>query len=487
MPRFNASQAEAIRAGNQNILVSAAAGSGKTTVMVEKIRETLLRDPEASISQFLVITFTRDAARNMKDKLRGLLEQASRDGSEQASRALSEIETASISTIHSFCTQLLKEYNDNTGASMNPRVLSDAERKHILDECFTDAAERIFTDRDKYGAADRKAVGFLMTAFSPEEIRRMTQDLYDVLLGIPDPFAFLERIVRDPPVDLWNREILASVDLEILGLEELLRQERELLLDPRALPSCAEVAEKDAKLVGGFLSSFEQASGAEEKRSLLLSAVGAFARSPGVPRDADGETKDWKKQFDAVRGGMKGSQGILALSVKRIDAMTDERNERVNAVIRQELRGLELLLRETAEQYDRQKLEAGVIDYADMEQTAYRIMSDPDKRSELLARYRYIYVDECQDVSGIQDAIIKSLTGPGHQFFMVGDIKQSIYGFRHAEPDLFDQDRRAYSDDADAPERRIFFMDNYRSCRSVVDAVNAVFAEAMDRRITDMD
>ena len=81
MPKFNASQREAIDARNRNILVSAAAGSGKTTVMVEKIRETLIRDPEASISQFLVITFTRDAAQHMKDKLRELLEQAAREGS----------------------------------------------------------------------------------------------------------------------------------------------------------------------------------------------------------------------------------------------------------------------------------------------------------------------------------------------------------------------------------------------------------------------
>lgn len=129
MPDFNASQTAAIEAQNQNILVSAAAGSGKTTVMVEKIKETLIRHPEASISQFLVITFTKDAAQNMKDKLRNLLEKASQKGIEQASRALSEIETATISTIHSFCTQLLKEYNDNAGASMTPRVLKDTEKR----------------------------------------------------------------------------------------------------------------------------------------------------------------------------------------------------------------------------------------------------------------------------------------------------------------------------------------------------------------------
>ena len=90
--------------------------------MVAKIKETLIRQPESSISQFLVITFTKDAAQNMKDKLRAQLELASQEGVEAASKALSEIETASISTIHSFCTQLLKEYNDDARAPMNPRV-----------------------------------------------------------------------------------------------------------------------------------------------------------------------------------------------------------------------------------------------------------------------------------------------------------------------------------------------------------------------------
>ena len=501
MPKFNASQTEAINAGNRNILVSAAAGSGKTTVMVEKIRETLVRHPEASISQFLVITFTKDAAQNMKDKLRDLLEQASRSGVEQASRALSEIETASISTIHSFCTQLLKEYNDDAGATMTPRVLKDAEKKHILDECFADASERIFSDKNKYNPDDRQAVNCLMAAFSGEEIRKMVQDLYDGLMGIPHPFDFLERAVSELPYKRWNKEILTSVDLEVPGLKECLRQEQEMLDEPAALDACHDTAQADAELIASFLDEYEQAKKIaetfpeerrqaeeiERKRSLLDKTVKGFVRTPSVPRGADEETKAWKKRFDEVRNGMKGSKGILPAAIGRIDAMLDEKNGRLNGTIQKELRGLELLVRETAGQYGQRKLEAGTIDYADMEQIAYRIMSDEEKRNELLAKYSYIYVDECQDVSGIQDAIIRSLAGPGHQFFMVGDIKQSIYGFRHAEPKLFEQERRRCSDSADADDRRIFFMDNYRSCRSVVDAVNEVFTEAMDERITDMN
>ena len=486
MPTFNPSQRAAIAAQNQNVLVSAAAGSGKTTVMVEKIRQTLIDHPEASLSQFLVITFTNDAARNMKDKLRDLLEEAAQNGVDAAVTALGEIETASISTIHAFCAWLLREYNDNAGAAMNPRVLRETEKKRMLDECFTDAVEALLSKDGAFPREDQDAVRAMLAAFSPEELGHMVQSLYDVLMGIPNPFAFLDRVVTTPPVNLWNREILVSLDLDVLSLEEYLRQEAELLLSPLALPVYEEVARGDQETAEAFLAAFERADTAEEKRALLLAARSAFPRAPSL-RGLDEETRDWKKAFDNVRDAIKGSSGLLTKAIGRLDALLDPRNASVNALVRHQLRGLQLLLQETAALYGQQKLDAGAIDYADMEQIAFRVMNDPEKRGELLTRYQYVYVDECQDVSGIQDAIIKSLTGPGHQFFMVGDIKQSIYGFRHAEPDLFEHERRAFSDAADADRRRIFFMDNYRSCQSVVNAVNAVFSLAMEKRITDMD
>ena len=554
MPQFNDAQTRAISARNPSILVSAAAGSGKTTVMVEKIRQTLISDPEASISQFLVITFTRDAARNMKDKLRALLEDAAQQGIGAAAKALGEIETACVSTIHAFCAQLLREYNDDAGASMNPRVLKETEIRRMLDECFSDAVEALLGRDSALEAEDKSAVGEFLTSFGPEEARGMTEELYGVLMGIPSPFDFLERAAKAPPTRAWDREILDAADLDILSLEECLRREEELWGHALAIPQYEDILRRDGEIVEALLRDLERAGEgrnrargdaaedprkntcgettedpqkdslkektedpqkntcgeaaecpqkntrkektedpqkdtreeAAEKIRLLEAAKSAFPKAPSV-RGLDEDAKEWKLRMDKVRNDMKGSDGIIANALRRLAPVTDEKSVLANAVIRRELRALELLLRETASRYRKQKLEAGAIDYADMEQTAYRIMSDPDKRDELLARYKYVYVDECQDVSGIQDAIIKSLAAPDHHFFMVGDIKQSIYGFRHAEPELFERERRAYSDDAASEERRIFFTDNYRSCQSVVDAVNEVFSEAMDRRITDLD
>lgn len=372
MPRFNASQQAAIDAQNQNILISAAAGSGKTTVMVEKIKQTLISHPEASISQFLVITFTKDAAQNMKDKLRTLLEDASQEGMEAAAKALGEIETASISTIHSFCTQLLKEYNDNAGAAMNPRVLKDAEKKRMLDECFTDAVEVLLGKGSTIDPADKKAVSDLLIAFSMDELMKMVQDLYNVLMGIPDPFEFLRQIVQTPPYELWNQEILTAVELDVLGLEECLHKEETLMLSPLALPAFEAVAESDQEKVAAFLSAYEQARTGADKLALMESAAKGFDKAP-APRGLDDDTKAWKDAFNDVRNEMKGSKGILVTAAKRLQSMLDEKNDQTNAVIQRELRGLELIVTETAKQYEQQKLEAGAIDYADMEQIAYSI------------------------------------------------------------------------------------------------------------------
>ena len=265
MPAFNESQKAAIKARNQNILVSAAAGSGKTTVMVEKIKETLIAHPEASISQFLVITFTKEAAQNMKDKLRRLLEEAAEGGSDPAARALGEIETATISTIHSFCTQLLKEYNDDAGASMNPRVLSDGEKKKIFSECFQDAGNIVLSAGSPYSREERRDANALMSAFSMEEIGKMVQDLYNVLMGIPEPMDFLARVVDELPCGQWNREIMTSIWLDLLGLEEALQREAELMALPEALEAYGETVQSDAELADAFLQAFRQAGTEEEK------------------------------------------------------------------------------------------------------------------------------------------------------------------------------------------------------------------------------
>ncbi|MBQ8161188.1 MAG: UvrD-helicase domain-containing protein [Clostridia bacterium] len=483
MPRFNESQQRAIEAKNEKILISAAAGSGKTTVMIEKIRQTLLKNPDASIAQFLVITFTNDAAENMKEKLRQMLE---RDLSPEAAKALSEMETATISTIHAFCKKLMSEYNDDGNLTMSPRVLKESERAQMLTAAFDDAVEAVLGDESRYTGDERTSLHRLMAAFRQDEIRKMATALYEDLMGVPNPLSRLAEMTETLMVDRWKEEIVRSVDLDLLEVQELKRREEELLqgdMPEACVDACTKAAEQDAEITEGFLSKYKMLETIGEKLSLLKSTLAAF------PKVTVRGVKDnsWYEDFKSVRNGLKGSDGPIAKGAKTLSALEDPEMDRHHEVILQELRGLGVLVREMIAQYDAQKQEKGAIDYSDMEQNAYKIISIPEKRDEILSQYRYVYVDECQDVSEIQDAIIQGLTGDGHQFFMVGDIKQSIYGFRHAAPSLFLNKRSTYEDFEDAPARRIFFMDNYRSCRNVVQAVNDVFSRCMDRRVTEMD
>lgn len=483
MPKFNTDQQKAIEADNARILVSAAAGSGKTTVMVHKILHILKTNPDVSISQFLVITFTKDAARNMKNKLRELLEE---DGSAEAGRALAEIETASISTIHSFCQMLLREYSDNKAVSAEPRVLKESEQTRLKEESFAEAVEQILKKDSAYSAEERKRVSQLLAAFSTDELMKMVKDLYGVLMGIPRPMEVLHALAEHPPAEEWRQEILHAVELDVLEMQEKIRLEEALLLSPNAAPGYDALVEEDRALSVQFFAAWQALSDAQEKTDLLERTKNAFPKAPGG-RTKDETVKAWKSDFNDVRNEIKGSSGILAKAMERLKPLNDPDQERLNGVIGEELLGMETLMREMASIYHQKKDEAGAIDYADMEQSAYAIMEDPDKRAELQEKYRYVFVDECQDVSAIQDAIIQPLSRPGHQLFMVGDIKQSIYGFRNANPSLFQSYREHFRDDEHAEERRIYFMDNYRSCRAVVSCVNQVFDAAMNRLVTEMD
>ncbi|MBQ3667847.1 MAG: UvrD-helicase domain-containing protein, partial [Clostridia bacterium] len=375
MPSFNKSQKAAISAENQNILVSAAAGSGKTTVMVEKIKQTLIDHPESSISEFLVITFTKDAARNMKDKLRLLLEEAAREGVQAASRALGEIETATISTIHAFCNMLLKEFNDDAGASLNPRLLKEGEKTRMLDEGFGDAIEAILGEESAYSQSDRQTASALLSAFGLDEIKAMVRALYDVLMGIPDPFEFLDRIIENPPYELWNKEMLTSVGMEVRGLNEQVLEEEDLMLSPDATKAYQSVVESDALIVSSLIEEYESTDSLDGKIALLERSLAAFADAPRS-RITSPEEKQWRDRINDVRKKLKGTNGVTMTCLKKLRFLADdEGNESTNERIKAELRGLKLILVETAKQYEIQKLESGAIDYSDMEQVAYRIMS----------------------------------------------------------------------------------------------------------------
>ena len=491
MPKFNEDQKKAIEATNANILVSAAAGSGKTTVMVSRIAEEIVRT-DKTIDRFLVITFTKDAADHMKRKLEDELtaranppggrDHANAAEAEKAERALQSIDSAAISTIHSFCMNAIREHFDAAGVSSEVKAIETDLPERMLDEAYIRALEA--TRGENTTKEEKAAVNKLAAAFSQTDIQESVRILYNTLMGMPFPFDTLDRILRDP-AEAWKNEIRKAVRMDLKEAEEIAAQEEAYLQHPFVPEKAVPVLEKDLGILREFLRRMDENMSDAELCRVLQSTAAGFDSLRVVKCPA--ESADIYEQIKDTRKKIKNAGNIFETAAGELLSLEDEAQAADNELIRQELRGLEVLLKLTFREYQKAKQEIGAIDFSDMEQMAFMLLQDENIRAELLEKYTEIYVDECQDISAIQDAIIQSFRETGHTLFMVGDIKQSIYRFRHAEPGLFDAKRRAFSDAEDAENRRIFFTDNYRSCRTVVECINEVFENCMAHEVTELD
>ena len=480
MPVYNDDQLKAIYAGNQNLLVSAAAGSGKTTVMIRKIVEELL-STEKSIDRYLVITFTRDAADHMRRKLEEELIRAAAEETgvraSRANRALHGIDGASISTIHTFCLRTIREHFDMADVSPEVRPIDEDQPDQLFAQAYVDAVEQVMQPGEEVAAGKKQAVRTLFRALRQDEVQEAVQTLYHLLMGIPDPFEQLEKMLREP-WNAWAEEVRLAVRLDLTEKEELAAQLRTFLDDPLLPGECVPVLEADLAV----LEDFRPEEATAESLAEMKERFGGLKVLRCPP-----ESKALYEKVRKTRLRLRGSRNLFDAAAGDLRSLEDGEQRAYHDVIAQELLGLQFLLERTAENYLQAKKELGVVDFADMEQMTCRLLKDEEIRTELLDRYTDIYVDETQDISAIQDALIQSFRAEGHSVFMVGDIKQSIYRFRHAEPDLFDRKRQSFSDAEEAESRRIFFRDNYRSCRAVIDCVNAVFERCMDREITELD
>ncbi len=498
---FNADQMKAITADNTTLLVSAAAGSGKTTVMIERIVRTLMEHPEKHLSGMLVITFTKEAASNMRRKLQEkLLAYAAEETLEAekrnaAQRALDELEGAQISTIHSFCGQVMREGFHILDIDPQVRVGESAETKILFETAFHNTLNAVLDGEDPAMIAEeRQKARVTVDHFTQAELLSCTQRLYSVMMGIPDPLSRTQELIGkvDLPLDEhpWVREILHHALLQMEAIPELLEQEKEAAMAIGSQPRCMEIAMEDEARCLEILQGMQQAGKPSEQIEAFLKGMSVgFAKSPLSKKIAPEELEAFGR-FKEIREEIRSSKGILGKVKGMISPLVSTQNQLDNRRIREELEGLFLFMRHLHEAYRAEKDRVNVVDFSDMEQMTYTLMTDtehPEVREGLMRRFTDIYVDESQDVSAIQNAIIRSLHHPGNHLFMVGDVKQSIYRFRHAEPALFIRYRDQYELREDAKERKIFFRENYRSSPQIIAAVNDVFTMGMNRRVNELD
>ncbi|HNW87548.1 MAG TPA: UvrD-helicase domain-containing protein [Candidatus Limiplasma sp.] len=483
---FTPAQEAAIHARNPDLLVSAAAGSGKTRVLIERIA-SMLQDDGLSMDRLLIVTFTHAAAAEMRERLQARIAEAA--ATDRAMRRQAELlETAQISTLHSFCQKLVREYFQEVDIDPQAMLGDETINANLKAQAKTETMESLY-ERAALGESDTCA---LTAKFEDRQIEAMLDEIYPFLMALPEPFEWLDACANrtysnvDLSEGLLAQTLLADCRLLIDGIAELLEQGYALAEQPLFPDRYKATIQSDGIAVQTFQASMAAGLPA------VIQAARQFSleRLPTV-RNLEGEEAALRDRYKGLREQIKKGAASVAA---HLPAEPETAIEHLNTM-QPALMGLSRIARQMDERYAELKRERALMDFHDLERMALRILRNPAIRAEVSARYDGVFVDEYQDISAIQEAILNAVrrdvprgtSEPPQYFFYVGDVKQSIYRFRQADPTLFMQKARAFSADENAPQRRISLNANFRSREAVLAGVNRVFSRVMRADVTEIE
>lgn len=458
--RLNEQQDAAVMAPVGDILVSAGAGSGKTKVLVERLLRHLLSGVD--VSQVLVLTFTVAAAENMKSRLRArLLEEleiATGEQKEIIIRALSGLEAAHIETLDAYALYLVKKYHDHLGL---PRVLQGGADA-VLSVVTLQKIDEVFAEH--YAAMTNEFSSFLrlMNLKNDEHAKRLIRAILAEVDKLADPHEFWHHAAEDP-----DEEVLIS---SYVGL---IREKASLLC--RAVSAFhAETDPQEAKKndVMQYFTRLSNVESYDEASSLITSFVLTRAQ-PGKTA----EEKAFNKQMsDLKKTHDKELRSLLVMPTAK-ELMEQEEKNRASS------RFILSLAHEVAERMSAYKARWNLYSFADITHFAVKLMADDDVVAEVKRETKEIFIDEYQDDSDVQEKLISAIASDNS--FLVGDVKQSIYRFRNADPRLFMKKHREFSTTDGA--RVITLAKNYRSRRDVLDGINTIFRLLMSKDAGGVD
>ncbi len=454
MPQWTDEQLRAITARGGNLLLSAAAGSGKTTVLVERVLRLITED-RADLDRMLVVTFTRAAASDMRAKLAAGLGARASAGDARCRDQLLKLESASISTLHAFCSDFLRTNFETAGVDPAFRVLDDALDARLRDEAMTDALEEAY-------AAGGDALLALDYGRGPAGVRAAAELLLRRMEERPDPEAWLAEAARcdDAALAAWQDELKDDA-------RRCLRAARVHLTHALSLPGCPQNFEAAIRADIGAIDALL----ALEDYDALYRGLTEFRPAAARGRRGEGADPDVADTVKHLRDAAKTAREAARITdLPLLQAREDAR------ALSGEIATLsEIALRASA-LYEAGKAEQSGLTYADLEHRTLAALSDPAVARTLRERYDYVFVDEYQDTSDLQEALIRAVSRPDN-LFMVGDVKQSIYRFRLAEPRLF---MRKYADYARGEGGTLLPLTrNFRSRKGILDFVNLVFERVM--------
>ncbi len=484
-------QAQAVRDRGGKLLVSAAAGSGKTKVLVDRLMGYLL-DPvaPADLDEFLIITYTKAAASELRGKIAAKLTEkiAEYPENRHLQKQVQRLFLAKISTVHGFCGDLLREYSYRLDLSPDFRVAEENECRELRETVAQDLLDRAYEaageDGDFLAFVDSQGLGR-----DDRLVPQIIQKVYDSARCHLDPEKWLDDCLRfsdmsdvtDAAQTVWGAYLMENLRDYLRAQIHVLRQ-------------CAEAADNSPgmeKVAVNLRQTLLQMETLEQARSWdqVADAGGIDFGRLSFPRKNVDEAlaERIKAARNACKKGLEKQLRSFATSSEQILADLQASAPGV--------RGLIKLVRRFGKDYAQAKHSRRCVDFGDLEHKTLDLLlgtgrSGPTAAAgEIAQRFREIMVDEYQDSNAVQGAIFTALTEKKQNCFMVGDVKQSIYQFRLADPGIFLKKYQAYvpAEGAQPGEgRKVLLSHNFRSGGEIIEAVNAVFSACMSPEVGDL-
>ncbi|MCP8615539.1 helicase-exonuclease AddAB subunit AddA [Salirhabdus salicampi] len=497
--KWTKEQERAIYTEGTDVLVAAAAGSGKTAVLVERIIQKLLKkENPLNIDELLVVTFTNAAAQEMRHRIGAALESALKEhpSSAHLKKQLSLLQRASISTLHSFCMEVIRKYSYQLDIDPHFRIADDVEadliRQEVLEELFEEwygkegeEQEQFFAIVDRF-SSDR----------SDMEVEELLLKLYDFAMQNPSPEQWLSEMTEMYNVTPDTRE-------DDLAWMPIMKKDVQRQLQ-------AMIAEANQAL-----DITRESDGPYHYADAIDADIDKFERAAQLL------TEGWESLYTFFHENSK----FTTLSRKKVECNTSKQ-ERVKDIRKrykkrwedlqkqwfsrsltyylQDLQQLHPVMKQLSklvvefhERYRSKKKEQAIVDFADLEHYCLNILLDSSSTAsenipssvatQYQQQFREILVDEYQDTNLVQETILQLITAgeDGGDLFMVGDVKQSIYRFRHAEPTLFITKYKRFAHD-DNDNVRIDLSRNFRSRHQVLSATNYIFRQILDEEVGEI-
>jgi ATP-dependent helicase/nuclease subunit A len=490
--KWTEEQSQAIHEKGSNILVAAAAGSGKTAVLVERIINKIIEE-EIDIDKLLVVTFTNAAASEMRERiLNAIYKKIEEEPTNlRLQKQITLLNKSNICTIHSFCLDVIRNNFYEINISPNFRIGDTAEIELLKEEVLDELFEDLYLKEDE---------GFLKlleiyTSYKDDEpLKDIVKSIYNFIQSAPFPEKWLAEKVKLFDIDIentdfaetvWGKIILNNykecIEENILGLKKIKKElEAENELEKFLQAIRLDIENLESLLVN--LNSWD--------KSYELAKTFSFVRWPSSKK-INSETPAFvKEKRDMINAKFKKLKDSIFIYTSA-EVLSDLKN------MYEVLNLLQAIILKFNENYKKAKLERNIIDFNDIEHLALKILiKDEDGKyvpSEIAKKYQdkfeEIAIDEYQDSNMVQEYILTSIS-KGNNIFMVGDVKQSIYKFRQAMPELFLNKYKTYKlkkEKTEADDLKIQLFKNFRSRKNILDTTNIIFQEIMSKDLGDVD